>query len=48
MYMAQSLTLNMQGIGLPYTGADEDCLVAVTEQVIDADGSARYGYWAGI
>jgi hypothetical protein len=42
-HIAQSLTLDVHGVGLPQTGTDEHALVAVAEQVIDGDGLADGG-----
>ena len=43
MHMAQSLAFDVQSVGLPDAGADEDGLVAVPEQIVDADGPADGG-----
>ena len=38
--MAQGLSLDMEGIGLPDAGSHENSLITVTEQIVDTDGSA--------
>ena len=43
MHVAECLALDMQGIGFPYTCADEDRLVSVTEEILDADRSSNMG-----
>ena len=45
-HMAQGLALDVQGLRTPETGADEDALVAVAEQVIQADRAADGGVGA--
>ena len=43
MHVAECLALDVQGVGLPHACADEDCLVSVTEEILDADRSADVG-----
>ena len=40
VHMAQGLSLDMEGIGLPDAGSHENSLITVTEQIVDTDGSA--------
>ena len=45
MHVPQGLTLDVKSIGLPHTRAHENSLIAVPEQIIDADCSANVYIW---
>ncbi len=48
MYVAQALALDVQRVGTPYAGADEDRLVAIAEQILDLKGLAHIGVGADL
>ena len=43
MDISECFALDVEGIRLPDAGADEDCLVTVAKEVIDADCTADVG-----
>ena len=45
-HVAKALALDVHGVGLPQTGADEHALIAVAEQIVDGDGLADGGVGA--
>ena len=47
-YVAQRLTLDVHGVGLPQARADEDALVTVAEEVVNGDGLADGGVGAEV
>ena len=48
VHVAQALPFDVQGIGPPHAGADEDRLVAVAEKVLDAQRLAHVGVGADL
>ena len=48
VYVAQALALDVQRVGTPYAGADEDGLVAVAEQILNFQRLAHVGVGADL
>ena len=48
MYVAESLALDVQGIGLPHARTDKYCLVSVAEKVVNSDRAANMGVGANL
>ena len=46
VHVAKAFALDVQRVGPPYAGADEDCLVAVAEQILDLERLAHIGVGA--
>ena len=46
VYVAQALALDVQRVGTPYAGADEDRLVPIAEEVLQPQGLAHVGVGA--
>ena len=48
MHIAEALALDVQRVGTPHAGADEDSLVAIAEQILDLERLANIGVGADL